>query len=298
MPPNPYLRHLGLSAQDRVVIIHADDIGMYQAGLPAIADLMEFGLVSSAAAMVPCPWFPAAAAYGRANPQVDLGVHLTLTSEWDSCRWRPLTAQQPASGLLDSEGYFHRLVVGLAATATVTAVRQELQAQIDYFVAAGLEPTHVDAHMIAAAHPRFVTTYLEVARQNALPPFFLRRDEAGWQREGFDAETAVHLSALSRQAEAEGVPLMDNWYVMALDRPEDRVEQAKQALAALPAGLTYFLLHPALDTPELRGMARDWPNRVADYEAFMSEELAAHVQNAGIQVIGWRPLRDIMRSQR
>src|SRR5512133_3741046 len=81
---NPALKRLGFGEQDRVLIIHADDIGMCQATLPALADALDFGLVSSAAVMAPCGWFPAAAAFCRAHPGIDMGVHLTLNSEWDA----------------------------------------------------------------------------------------------------------------------------------------------------------------------------------------------------------------------
>jgi hypothetical protein len=101
MDPNPVLRKLGFADDDRVVIIHADDIGMCQATMSAFADLVDFGLISSGAVMVPCPWFPQAAAYCRQHPLVDLGVHLTLTSEWDGYRWGPVSTRDPASGLID-----------------------------------------------------------------------------------------------------------------------------------------------------------------------------------------------------
>ena len=78
---NPILAHLGFRPDDLVVIIHADDLGMCHATIPAVAELFDAGLVSSAATMVPCPWFPAVAAYARANPAVDIGVHATLTCE-------------------------------------------------------------------------------------------------------------------------------------------------------------------------------------------------------------------------
>jgi len=106
MHPNPVLRELGLGQADRAVVIHTDDIGMCQASLAALADLVDFGLVSCGATMVPCPWFPQVAAYCRGHPSVDLGVHLTLTSEWDSYRWGPISTRDPASGLIDDEGYF------------------------------------------------------------------------------------------------------------------------------------------------------------------------------------------------
>ena len=116
MAPNPVLKKLGLSDEARVVIFHADDIGMCQASLAAYADLVGVGLISAASTMVPCPWFPATAAFCRANPdRVDMGVHITLTSEWADYRWGPTSTCDPTSGLLDADGYMHR---GRAAMVT------------------------------------------------------------------------------------------------------------------------------------------------------------------------------------
>ena len=104
---NPHLKRLGFQADDRVVVVHADDIGMCHATLPAIDELMAIGLVTSASAMVPCPWFLEAASWHRRNPQFDLGIRLTLTSEWQHYRWGPLSCRDEGSGLLDDQGYFH-----------------------------------------------------------------------------------------------------------------------------------------------------------------------------------------------
>ncbi len=84
---NPFLYKLGFSARDRVAIVHADDIGAYQASLPAIEGLFAAGLVSSCSTMVPCPWFPAVAAWARRTPDADIGVHATLNAEFAAYRW-------------------------------------------------------------------------------------------------------------------------------------------------------------------------------------------------------------------
>ena len=99
--PNPLLKKLGLSTNDRAVIFHADDISMSQASLSAYIDLAHGDTMTSAAAMVPCPWFPATAHFIRENQeklQLDVGVHLTLTSEWDHYRWGPISTTDPATG--------------------------------------------------------------------------------------------------------------------------------------------------------------------------------------------------------
>lgn len=105
--PNPVLKKLGFADDDRVVILHMDDVGMCHANVKAYRQLLDFGLMSSAAVMVPCPWFPAAAAVCRDYPHADLGVHLTLNSEWDVFRWSPISTADTASGLIDDEGYYY-----------------------------------------------------------------------------------------------------------------------------------------------------------------------------------------------
>lgn len=290
MQPNPILRKLGFAADDRVVIIHADDVGMCHASLAAFAELAEFGLVSSGATMTPCPWFPAVAAYCREHPAVDMGVHLTLNSEWDHYRWGPVSTRDPASGLLDAEGYLWRSPTEVWAHADAAAGSAELAAQVEQALSAGIAATHIDTHMGTIAHPKFIFGYLDLARRHGLPAMIPRWDEAGWRAWGYDAEIAVQAAAAVRGLEEEGAPLVDAVIGLDLGTSDDRIARARAALGGLPRGLTHFIIHPAQDTPELRAITPDWRSRVADYEAFMSDELAAFVRDSGLHVIGYRAL--------
>lgn len=297
MQPNPVLRKLGYADDDRLVIFHIDDVGMSESTLSAYEDLVGFGLISSAAVMVPCPWFPQAARFCRAHPEVDMGVHLTLTSEWDAFRWGPISTRDAASGLMDDEGYFPRRQAPVWASANPAAVRVELEAQIQRALDAGVDATHMDSHMFTLGHPKFFPIYIELALKFRLPPtIMMRGDEVAYRAGGIDAETAKALVEYVHTLEEQGVPLLDHNFGMPLDRPENRVEQAKEAVANLKPGITHFFIHPTHDTPELRAHCYDWPNRVADYEAFMSEELRDFVHDQGVHVIGNRVLRDLMRS--
>lgn len=296
MYPNPVLRKLGFADDDRVVIIHTDDIGMCQATLPAFADLLDFGLISSGAVMVPCPWFPQVAATYRQHTGVDLGVHLTLTSEWEGYRWGPISTRDPASGLMDEEGYFYRRSEEVQAHGDAAAVQLELQAQVARALDAGLDVTHVDTHMGAVANPRFIPAYVQLAMQYSLPLMILRLDETGWREMGMGSETAVFAAQFVRQLEAQGMLLLDRLVGLPLDQPEDRVALAKETFDSLLPGLTQFIIHPARDTPELRAITPDWRGRVADYRAFTSKELRDYVRGSGVQVIGYRVLRELMRS--
>lgn len=290
MTPNPLLKKLGLSEQDRAVIFHADDIGMCEGSVSAYRDLMDFGLLSSAATMVPCPWFPAAASLFRTltdHPRLDVGVHLTFNSEWDAFRWGPLSTRDPQSGLMDEDGYFFNRTDFTHERASADAMRQEMQAQIERGLQGGFPVTHVDTHMLCLFQPRFLPLYLDVARQYGLPVFAFRAHSPQWQSWSAGVEATFPYL---QKAEEEGQPLMDYLDVMSLHTHENRLEEAKAKLANLPAGLSYFLIHPVKDTPELRAMAPDWRCRVADYELFTSEAWRKAVQDSGVQVVSWKDL--------
>jgi predicted glycoside hydrolase/deacetylase ChbG (UPF0249 family) len=288
---NPALRQLGFDARDRVVVIHADDLGMCHATLPAFVELMEYGLVSCGSVMVPCPWFPYAAALWRNCPTADVGLHLTLTSEWRTYRWGPLTTRDPATGLLDEAGYFPHYTSTLWQQVDIAAAGAEMQAQIAHARQAGLEPTHLDSHMFAILDPRLLPRYVALGFAHSIPALVIRRWTSVWQYDPQTEQAICHW-------EEQGMPIFDHLAEMPLEACHaDRLRQATALFDALPPGLSCLLLHPALDTPELRAIAPDWPCRVADYVAFLSAELRNHVRQAGIQVIGYRALRDVMRAR-
>ena len=296
MKPNPTLKKLGFSDDDRAVILHVDDVGMCQATLSAFDDLMDFGLISSAAVMVPCPWFPQTAEYCRKHPEVDMGVHLTLTSEWDSYRWGPISTRDPASGLMDDEGYFYRRQSPVEKYADATATKIELKTQIDRALAAGIDATHIDSHMGTVAHEKFLPGYVGLAQEYRLPPTILfRGDKVGFRARGLGDTLSTMAAEMNEKLEGASVPLLDHEVGLPLDKPANRVAQAKHILENLPVGITHFYMHAAQDTPELRAIAPDWESRVADYQAFLSTELRDFIRNSGIHVLGNRVLRDLMR---
>ena len=273
METNPVLHKLGFSESDRLVIIHTDDIGMCHASIQAYSELLEYGLISSGATMVPCSWFPMVASLCRKNPNADMGIHLTLTSEWDNYRWSPISTHDPNSGLIDSEGYFFRSSEEAQDHGSVEAVGDELRYQIDRAISAGIHITHLDTHMNTVAHPKYVTSYIQLAIKHKLPFLFPRMDKFGFQALGLDQDTASIAASFVHTLEEQGIPLVDFVSGLYLDQPINRLEQAKKALDALPAGITHFIIHPSKDTPELRAIAPDWECRVADYQTFMNDKL-------------------------
>jgi hypothetical protein len=160
MAINPILHQLGFVDGERALLLHAEDLGMCQATLQAFAELVECGLICSGSVMVPCPSFPQIAAYCRAHHRIDMGVHLTLTSEFDSYRWGPVSTSDPASGLLDNEGYFPRWPERLHGAASPAAIELELVTQIRQALRAGIDVTHLDLHMGCLMHPDLLPLYL------------------------------------------------------------------------------------------------------------------------------------------
>ena len=160
-------------AKRKQVVIHEDDVGMTHGSNTAFVELSEIGTCSSGSVMVPCPWFPEAAEIARANPTLDLGVHLTLTSEQVRYRWRPLTAPPPSAGLSDESGYFWP-DVPRARKADPKVVEAEMRAQIEMALAAGIDATHLDAHMGTAQTPEFVAIYRRLGHEFGLPALLVK----------------------------------------------------------------------------------------------------------------------------
>jgi predicted glycoside hydrolase/deacetylase ChbG (UPF0249 family) len=295
MANNPFMKKLGFSDDERVVITHGDDIGMCQASVQAYEDLFQFGTLTCGSVMVPCPWFPAAAELQRRIPGADLGAHLVLTSEWLLYRWRPLTAAVRGSSLLDVQGFFPRTDAEIQAKADPDEALAELEAQMQRALTFGIDLTHADTHMGAVAHPKFVAGYVQLALKYQVAPFIPRGTEEAYRAFGVDAETYAAIREMMDYLESHRVPLVDHAMGLPLDDPEDQLELARRMFGELKPGLTHFIIHPSTDTPELRAITPDWQCRVENYKVFLSDELKKHLEKENIRLIGYRRLRDAMR---
>jgi hypothetical protein len=294
LQPNPTLAKLGFSNQDRVVIIHTDDIGMCQASVQAFEDLWDFGTISSGAVMMPCPWAPSAAEFCRKNTSVDMGVHATLTAEWDVYRWGPLSTRDPGSGLLDADGFFHATSEQVQQNADPDSVLVELTLQIQRAQEWGINVTHMDTHMGSIFHPQLLPAYLQAGFSNRIPLMILRGRMDLFESMGASSEDAKGYMEITTMLEEQGIPLIDQISFMPLDQPSGQIDTAKKILSELPQGITHFILHPSIDSPEIRAIAGDWQSRVANYQTFMSSEIKNFIRDSGIQVIGYRQLRELL----
>jgi len=283
---------LGFGPQDRVLILHADDIGMCHASNAAYTSMISAGLVKTGSVMVPCPWFPEIAAYAREHPDHDLGLHLTLTAEWSHYRWGPVAGKAKVPGLVDPEGFLWKSVADVVRHATAEEVETEIRAQVERALAFGLKPTHLDSHMgTLFATPQFFQAYLKVGREFDIPVMV-----PNWSPElqkYMDSEGISIPRELFRQLEAQGFVLLD--YLMTSGAegrtPAERRQSYYETFRKLKPGVTQIILHPAIDGPELSHITGSHDVRDADFRVLSDPETLKFLKSQGIHIIGWRDLR-------
>lgn len=269
---------LGFGPEDRLLIVNCDDLGSSHAANVGVYDSLRHGAATSATLMVPCPWSRGAASEHRGE---DVGVHLTLNAEWDLYRWGPIT-QSPS--LLDGDGGFPRTVADVWDHADLDEVRRECRAQVERAIYWGFDVSHLDSHMgTLQLRPEFFDIYLDLADEFRLP---LRLS-------GASTERMIGFPFRSLAAE-RGVCFPDHFlYVNGGVGSRSTIEQF---IGVLEPGVTEAYLHPAADTPELRAMSPDWEGRVADYRYLVDDDgLRTTVDRAGVTLIGFRELRELMR---
>src|SRR5271165_7290146 len=141
---------LGYPAGSKLLILHADDLAVAHSADSASFDALNSGAVSSASIMVPCPWLTEVADYAKSHPDADLGLHLTLTSEWKTYRWGSVASSDRVPSLLDPAGTFYSTTEQAAAHAKPAEAENEFRAQVERAIAVGIHPTHLDSHMGSA----------------------------------------------------------------------------------------------------------------------------------------------------
>jgi chitin disaccharide deacetylase len=270
---------LGYPGDARLLIINCDDLGFCHAANEGVYESLRSGLATSASLMVPCPWARGAAAAYRGE---DVGVHLTVNAEHDLYRWGPITH---APSLLDGDGGFPRTITDVWDHADLDEVRRECRAQVERAILWGFDVSHLDAHMgTVQIRSEFFDVYLGLAAEFRLP---LRLSGPGTEAQiGFP---------FRRLADEENVLYPDDFiFVPGVGSRKTLLN----AIDSLQPGVTEAYLHPAVDSPELRAMAGDWRERVDDYSLLVADpDLREAIDRSGVQLIGYRPIRDLMRSE-
>jgi predicted glycoside hydrolase/deacetylase ChbG (UPF0249 family) len=274
------VERLGYPPSARLVILNCDDLGSSHSANVAALEAVEAGVASSATLMVPCPWAKEGVELFEGK---DVGVHLTLTAEYPYYRWRSLTG---AASLHDDDGTMPSTIEAVWAKAKLEDVRVECRAQIDQALRWGVDVTHLDSHMgTLQLDPRYLEIYLGLAAEYRLP---------------------VRMAS-SRADERLGFPMRAPAEALGLVHPDEFVfrwmDNTKQLLAKrvprMGPGVTEFILHPVLDGPELRAYDLEAAQvRVDDHACALDPEVRAFLAAENVEVISFRPLRDLQRGER
>jgi predicted glycoside hydrolase/deacetylase ChbG (UPF0249 family) len=273
---------LGYAADAKLLILHGDDLGVAHSIDAATLDALEHGVVSSASVMMPTPWVTEVAAWARAHPDHDVGLHLTLTSEWDTFRWGSVAPASAVPTLLDSVGTLPRDTRVVAERAAPGEVERELRAQIERALALGIHPTHLDTHMGALfATPALQAAYVRVAHAYHLP-FLVTRGSDGRLPAGVRPERDVIVDTVI--SAGPEIP-RERWTTFYVD-----------AVRALRPGLTEMIVHLGRDDAELRAVTVNqepwgaaWRERDAD--AMHSAEFRRALGDNGVVLVRWKDLQ-------
>lgn len=283
-------QQLGFGPNDKVLMVHADDVGMSHSVNLATIEALKHGMVTSASIMIPCPWMPEIAAYAREHPEVDFGLHLTLTSEWKYFRWRPVAPPDKVKGLLDPEGYMWRSEADTAKHATPQEIETEIRAQIERALAFGIKPTHLDTHMgTLYTRQDFFDVYTKLGKEYGIPVMVMRPTPEAL---AYAKASGIPIGEASlRKLEADGFAMLD---YLVTGVPGKTAAERKKAyhdlLRNLKPGVTMLIVHLGLDNDELKGITGSWQQRHADFLSFTDPETQALLKELGIKLTTWRAL--------
>ena len=288
---------LGFDAEAKLLLIHADDLGICHAANQAFFRVFEAGMVKSGSIMMTCPWVNEVAAYSRGHPDADIGVHLTLNSEWQTLRWGPVASSNRVKSLLDPDGCLWRAPMDTLAHADTDEIGIELTAQIEKALAIGLEPTHLDFHMgTVFLKPEWVEIALTLSRKYDTPLTLVRWSEDFGRREvGTRGVPPDYMQSLLQNIEQRGLSCLDHFITVidGIDLPARRAAYHK-VLQELPPGITELIIHPGLDSDEMRTMMSGayggHTKRISDCQVFCEPATRRLIEQCGIQLISWQDL--------
>lgn len=278
---------LGYPPDAKLLIVHADDLAVAHSVDAASFAALDKGGVTSASIMVPCPWLNEVAAYAKDHPNVDLGLHLTLTSEWKIYRWGPVESKDRVASLLDASGYLWPETGPAVQSLKAEEAEREIRAQVERAIAAGIHPTHLDSHMgVLFARPDLFAAYVKVAHDYHLPFLAVRVAD----------ERAKLLSLLS-----EKDPVVD---AVVMANPSVHADQWKEfyrnAIKNLKPGLSEMIVHLGHDDSELQAVTVDHPDfgsawRQRDYDFVTGPEFKKILDENHIVLVKWRDLQKLLQ---
>jgi predicted glycoside hydrolase/deacetylase ChbG (UPF0249 family) len=279
---------LGYPAGTKLLIIHADDLGLSHSTNMAVITAFENHAITSGSMMVPCPWYPEIAAYVKDHPDLDVGIHFTMTAEWKFYKWAGVAPDNTIPSLIGKDGYFYAslepFVFGVKPNDLVT----ELKAQIEKALSSGIHPTHIDSHMGSMyVTPALFKAAQQVAMDYKIPIFF--------------PLNAIRQSmpALLNEKSPAVIPI-DNFQMLPGEAVKgDWPKMYADMIAKLVPGINEIVVHLSLDNAEMQAIAMDHEEygsawRQKDLDLVLSDSFKKLLQDNHVQLVTWRQIQKAM----
>lgn len=269
--------------QDIKLVIRVDDMGAAHSVNEAIIETYQDGIATSVEVMVPTPWFPEAVKMLKENPQFDVGIHLTLTSEWENVKWRPLT---DGKSFVNENGYFFPITrmgsfyegfppnsAFLDSDWEIDEVEAELRAQIEMALKHIDNVTHLSAHMgTATSTPELAELTKRLAQEYGLD---------------------IDLTKIG----ARGTGEVGSYKESMVTPTKDRIQNFINILNNLEPGVWLFVEHPAYDDAEMQaihhlGYEHVAFDRQAVTDLLTNDQVQRVIEERGIQLVNYADLKE------
>ncbi|GAB3887818.1 polysaccharide deacetylase family protein [Spirosoma agri] len=258
------------------LLVRGDDMGYSHAGNEAILKCYKNGIEKSIEVLVPSPWFPEAVIMLEQIPDADMGIHLTLTSEWDNLKWRPLT---DCPSLRDADGYFFPMLFPnknypkrsvVENDWQLADIEKEFRAQIELGLKKIPRVSHFSGHMgCTSLNDEVKALVSRLAQEYHIRHYDMSLRDAGVMVAGY---AGAHATS------------------------DEKLQSFMKMLDSLEPGKTYiFVDHPGLDTPEIRAIHHiGYENVAIDRQGvtdvWTDPRVKAYIKTKGIQLIGYNNL--------
>jgi len=278
---------LGYDRNAKLLIVHADDMGLSHSTNSAVIEAFQKGGITSGSIMVPCPWFPEIAEFAKNNPKLDIGIHTTLTSEWDTYFFDGVLPSTSIPNLLNTNGYFYSSVEDFAKHANATEVENEIRAQIEKALAFGVKPSHLDNHMgTILASPEYYQVLLKLGREYRLPVLI-------------PADMIAAISPQLLETLSKDNVMVDHLFMINHSSPANKWgEPYLNFIANMQPGLNEIIVHLAKNTGETQAIMVNHPAfgaewRQHDLDFVLSSEFKKALKDHDIKLVTWRQIGEV-----
>ncbi|HTI57497.1 polysaccharide deacetylase family protein [Mucilaginibacter sp.] len=321
-----YAEKLGWPKGAKVLILHVDDAGMSHDSNDGVEQATGKGVATSTSVMMPCPWVPEIVKYIKEHPDLDAGLHLTLTSEWENYRWGPLAGKAAVPGLVDKQGSFYPAVAAVYFSASGDEVDKEIRAQLDRALSMGFKPTHLDSHMgTLFAKKAFMEKYIRLGIETQIPVMFPGGDDTfykaeakaavvadmkkkGTYKEGMTIPDPAELAGakdIGAMIWKNGLPVLDDlhnssydWQMPDIDHKTDAeiqkwyTDHYIESIGRLSPGLTMVIMHCTNPSPNFQYICKESKKRKGDLMAMLDPRLRTFLKKNGYILTTWREVME------